>query len=235
MNETHCNPITPTPATLADVKERKKVVDWEAVECMYRAHVLSTREIARQHGITEGAVRKKAKEHTWGRDLSACVREKVRNELIRTPVRTADAIFAAAKQAESTMVDASAAHQVQVVRDHRSVLRRMHSIAVVLLHELEVQTAQRALYEELGDLLRTEDENGHDKRNDFYRKIIASANRVDSVKKLAETMKIIVGLERQAFNIGDNPPPAQDALSALLATIASRPTRLPVRSERVIE
>ncbi|EFM4225777.1 hypothetical protein IGC89_000205 [Escherichia coli] len=32
--------------------------DWEAIETAYRAGVMSLREIASQHGISEGAIRK---------------------------------------------------------------------------------------------------------------------------------------------------------------------------------
>ncbi|CZW65294.1 Uncharacterised protein [Enterobacter hormaechei] len=35
--------------------------DWEAIETAYRAGVMSLREIASQHGISEGAIRKRAK------------------------------------------------------------------------------------------------------------------------------------------------------------------------------
>ncbi len=35
--------------------------DWEAIESAYRAGVMSLREIASQHGISDTAVRKRAK------------------------------------------------------------------------------------------------------------------------------------------------------------------------------
>lgn len=35
--------------------------DWEAIETAYRAGVMSLREIASQHGISEGAISKRAK------------------------------------------------------------------------------------------------------------------------------------------------------------------------------
>lgn len=42
--------------------------DWEAIETAYRAGVMSLREIASQHGISEGAIRKRAKRN----DLPRC-------------------------------------------------------------------------------------------------------------------------------------------------------------------
>lgn len=38
----------------------RKAYDWEAIESLYRAGKLSIREIARQHGLTEAAIRKRA-------------------------------------------------------------------------------------------------------------------------------------------------------------------------------
>jgi hypothetical protein len=53
-----------------------KTVDWERIEADYRAGVKSLRETAGAHGITEGAIRKRAKQHGWTRDLKDKVRAK---------------------------------------------------------------------------------------------------------------------------------------------------------------
>ncbi|PHM72271.1 phage protein [Xenorhabdus sp. KJ12.1] len=44
--------------------------DWEAIESAYRAGLLSLREIASQHGISEGAIRKRANRDEWDKRLS---------------------------------------------------------------------------------------------------------------------------------------------------------------------
>ena len=72
--------------------EKKPQVDWERIESDYRAGQLSLREIAGIHGLTEGAVRKRAKRDEWIRDLAAKVRarseELVRKQAVRSEVRT---------------------------------------------------------------------------------------------------------------------------------------------------
>lgn len=193
------------------VPEKKAKTDWESIERDYRAGVLSIREIAKLHDVSDTAIRKKAKSDDWQRDLSAKVNELVRTELVRTEVRTAD------PQTERGIVAAAAAQVVQVVREHRTVIKRMNGIALSLLEELDEQTISRDLYSELGEMLRSPDDKGQDKRNDLYCKIIAGSSRVDSMKKLAETLKILIGLERQAFNISgledkpdDTPASASD-------------------------
>ncbi|KXX64190.1 hypothetical protein [Marichromatium gracile] len=55
-----------------------KCVDWVAVEGAYRAGKDSLREIAGQHGISEGAIRKRAKKEGWLRDPGGTKRQIVR-------------------------------------------------------------------------------------------------------------------------------------------------------------
>jgi hypothetical protein len=88
----------------AVVKPLRAAVDWEAIETLYRCGVLSIREIAKTHGLSDGAVRKRAKRDGWDRDLAAKVNTKVRSELVvRSEVRsTQDAV------SERTMVEAAA-------------------------------------------------------------------------------------------------------------------------------
>jgi hypothetical protein len=58
-----------TKSKPAHKAERQKP-DWEAIESQYRASILSSRAIATQFGITEAAIRKKAKAKGWQRDLA---------------------------------------------------------------------------------------------------------------------------------------------------------------------
>lgn len=46
----------------------KKAVDWAEIERDYRTGTTSVRELARWYGITEGAIRKKAKAGGWTRE-----------------------------------------------------------------------------------------------------------------------------------------------------------------------
>ncbi|HHD2092941.1 TPA: hypothetical protein ACN1KO_001847 [Klebsiella pneumoniae] len=49
--------------------------DWEAIESAYRAGVLSLRDIGDKYGVTEGAIRKRAKKFDWVRKASTQVRK----------------------------------------------------------------------------------------------------------------------------------------------------------------
>jgi hypothetical protein len=49
--------------------------DWEAIESAYRAGVLSLRDIGDKYGVTEGAIRKRAKKFEWVRKGGTQVRK----------------------------------------------------------------------------------------------------------------------------------------------------------------
>lgn len=67
---------------------KTKQTDWEAIERAYRAGSLSIRTIAERQGVSDTAIRKKAKVQGWARDLSDQVRKEVRSKLVRGEVRT---------------------------------------------------------------------------------------------------------------------------------------------------
>lgn len=52
--------------------------DWLIIETEYRAGIRSLRDIASDQGISEGAIRKRAKKSGWVRDATKTVRETVK-------------------------------------------------------------------------------------------------------------------------------------------------------------
>lgn len=58
----------------------------------------------------------------------------------------------------------------------------------------------------LGELLRNPDEDGNDRRNDLYLKIISTPSRIDSAKKVAETLKHAITMEREAYGLDEKKP-----------------------------
>jgi hypothetical protein len=61
--------------------EKAKAVDWKRVEKDYRAGIRPLRDIAEDNGITEGAIRKRAKRDEWSRDLTDRIRVKAREKV----------------------------------------------------------------------------------------------------------------------------------------------------------
>lgn len=180
--------------------------DWEAIESAYRAGLMSLREIASQHGISEGAIRKRAKRDDWSRDLAAKVKERaddlVRKAEVRKQVRTETAL------SERVLIEATAEVVAAVRMEHRGDIRRAREITNALFDELGAECADVDSLRKLGELMLSPDENGRDKLNEIYHSIISMPERVKAVKALSEALKNLIGLERQAYDIdgpeGDN-------------------------------
>ncbi|MGM3313144.1 hypothetical protein ACS136_17900, partial [Enterobacter hormaechei subsp. steigerwaltii] len=167
--------------------------DWEAIETAYRAGVMSLREIASQHGISEGAIRKRAKRDDWSRDLNAKVKERaddlVRKAEVRKQVRS-EVTFN-----ERVLIEATAEVIANVRMEHRGDIKRARQITNALFDELGAECADVAALEKLGELMFDPDDKGQDKLNEIYHKVISMPERVKSVKALSDALKNLIGLE----------------------------------------
>lgn len=195
----------------------RKPIDWERVEADYCAGVKSLREIAKECGVTESGIRDRAKKRGWSRNLSAKVASRaeklLRNHELRKELRSeTDA-------SERAVIDASAQAIVNVKLGHRKSISRQRELVERLLQELEAQTGDVDLFDQLGELMRAPDDKGVDKLNEVYKKVIATPQRIDSLKKLAETLKHLIYLEREAFDITPAPTPGDNALQAIAKAI----------------
>ncbi|MFM0488004.1 hypothetical protein [Paraburkholderia graminis] len=188
---------------------KKAAPDWERIEADYRAGLLSVREIAAAHGVSHTAIQKRAnKEPKWERDLAKRIQAKADALVAKREVASQVATETKAAT-DSAIVEANAQVIANIRLAHRTDISRARSLAMNLLGELEIETDNVDLFERLGDFLRSDDDKGQDKRNEVYRKVISGAARVDSMKKLAETLKTLIGLEREAYGVAeDSPPPA---------------------------
>jgi hypothetical protein len=203
--------------------EKKPDVDWERVESDYRAGILSLREIAAANaGVNHMAIARRAKREGWTQDLSAKIHAKA-DELVTRQAVT-ESVTAERAVTDRVIVEENAQAIANVRLTHRKDISKFRAIALKLLEELEAQTIDKGLFEDLGFLLRQED----DKRNDIYNAVISSAGRIDGVKKLAEVLKILIGLEREAYGIAEHTG-KEDAVDNLaLALEAARKRRAAV-------
>lgn len=173
--------------------------DWEAIETAYRAGVMSLREIASQHGISEGAIRKRAKRDDWSRDLNAKIQQKaddlVRKQEVRRAVRNESTLT------ERVLIEATAEVIATVRMEHRGDIRRARELTNTLFDELGAQCADVSALEQLGDIMFDPDDKGRDRLNEIYQKVISLPSRVKSMKDLSDSLKTLVGLEREAYSI----------------------------------
>ena len=202
--------------------------DWERIEADYRAGILSLREIAELNpGTNHVAITRKAKREGWTRDLAGKIKAKADELVTRNAVTPAVTIRDSVS--ERKIIEANAEAIVQVRLSHRQDIRRGRAVVVSLLDELELTCgpANAALLEELGEVMRKEDQNGQDKRNDLYNKLMSMPGRVKAMKDLGDALKNLIGLEREAYSLDDPKAVAEQGIGATpFMTDAERAVRL---------
>lgn len=204
------------------MSEKKVATDWERIEIEYRAGVQSIRQIAQAFGVSDGAIRKRAKTQEWTRDLNGKIHAKaeaiVRTQVVRTEVRNSPEY----KATEKETIDANANLIAAVQMNQRKDIQRARNLCNGLFDELEhlIGLDNIALLQDFGEVMRKEDDKGQDRLNDLYHKIIQLPNRVKSMKDLGDTLKTLIGLEVQAYGLDKKQEDKTDDLTALINRIA---------------
>lgn len=163
----------------------KRLIDWEGIEREFRAGVRSLREIGAQFEVSHVGIKKKAEREGWERDLGAKIRAKadalVMKEAV-TPLVTAES-----KLAEKQIVEANAAIQAQIRREHRTDIQRTKRIVNKLLEALEALPLPAIKAKATADECQ--------KALDLIRE------HASAVKQLSSTQRDSVTMEREAFGI----------------------------------
>ncbi|WP_427183542.1 hypothetical protein ACL598_16885 [Bordetella bronchialis] len=200
--------------------EHKKPPDWERIEADYRAGLLSVREIAARQGVSHVAIAKRAKRDGWERDLSAKIRAKA--EALVTKATVTTEVSGNRKEQDAAVVDQGSEQLASVMLTQRRSVSRAHRLCMQLFAELEAQTNEPELFGQLGEFLREEGEDGARKRAAAYEKVLTFGSRVDGMKKLGETLKVLVGLERDIYGLNNpEPPPPPAPANAQGTTVVS--------------
>ncbi|WP_109477693.1 hypothetical protein [Paraburkholderia sp. C35] len=172
---------------------RRSDIDWEAIERDYRVGQLSLRQIAQKHEVALSAIVRRAKKYEWTRDLSQQVRAQTKAGLIQAAVEESKQKaqeHVQEKLTESVQSDAhgilaAAAANVQIITEHRKDIR-----------------AEAARSKKLAEKLDTLMENATDAKD--------VALLVSSHESLVRSRTRLIGLEREAYGIGEAEPPPDD-------------------------
>lgn len=181
-------------------KPRKKGerIDWEAAEPLYRAGVLTDREIGKRLGCTHTAVQKHAREHGWDRDISARVAARVETKVAKAQVAREVAVGNMATTA--VLIEAAADAIVRVKMEQRTGFKRLRDLSVKLFTELEAQVHHRESLENIvgealfGDVILPATAQR-------LMQMLAFEGSVDSLAKLTAVFNTLTEMERKAFKL----------------------------------
>lgn len=179
-----------------------KQPDWEAIERAYRAGVLSVREIAASCGVSHTAIQKRAKANGWERDLKAKIKAKADSLVAKREVATQVASKSVETEREIIEVNAEVIANIRMA--HRGDISRCRSLTNKLLDELESLTDEQGTIKSLIKQFKEGEYEDGEAMADMLalaNKIGALPSRTKTMKELAETLKTLVALERQAYDL----------------------------------
>ncbi|MDD1947582.1 MULTISPECIES: hypothetical protein [Pseudomonas] len=175
-----------------------KQPDWEAIERAYRAGSLSIRTIAERQGVSDTAIRKRAKALGWARDLSDQVRKEVRSKLVRGEVRNDQG---ANCELDAEIIEEAAEEGARVVRSHRRDIRKATNLANLLMDDLLSTIQRREEIEEDIEAETSEDNNGM--RRASMLAAVSLPSNSKTLFQLSSAMKNLQVLERQAYSLDE--------------------------------
>ena len=196
---------------MANNPPARNVVDWDAMEPDWRAGIKTKKQLSEEYRVSRAAIDKHWDKAGVERDLKVKIQAKA-DALVAQSVVTPEVTPAqknATKAAETAIIDANAAVQAHVRIAHRSDIKLARTLSMTLLAELEHQTGSNALYLQLQELL--EGSSGEEsnataadrqrKRQDIFERAMSLGGRSKTMKEMADTLKTLVGLEREAHGL----------------------------------
>ncbi len=197
---------------------------WIEIRKLYHAGQLSVSEIGRQFSVSETAIRRMAKKYGWQRDLAPRVNQEVRLRLVVEDEKKADGSSGSSESTDSNQevrteralephplavpltpeqeqqaVQQAAAVGVEAVRRHRKDLRTGFALVDKLMNELNDSTDHT---ESIREMIESEDNL---KRRIAMLRAVSLPQRAGVMRDLAMAISRLMPLERQAFNLDENP------------------------------
>lgn len=180
-------------------RPRTKKFDRHALEAGYRAGTMTIRDLAREHGLSEGMVRHLAKTEGWERDLTVKIKRRV-TTLVRREVvaerrgqqkSTREIAKRLPEETERETIEAVAEAMIRVRREHSKLITRSRALCFKLFDELEEQCMPTVIDGDANGVKFVPEER--------------LPVRADVFKKLNDALKTVVSLERESLGMDAAP------------------------------
>lgn len=208
---------------MSDAPDAKRTPNWPQIEADYRAGIKPLRLIAEENGISHPAIRKRAKRDDWTRNLNEKIHAKAEVIVQKFGMASFGSRGASGSQnggsqemtlgTEKAIVAANAGLIAQVRLKHRGFIDRALKLTEVMFGDLECLSSPegQGLIEVLMDAVNTpeKDESPEDKKRRQAKQRVALERafgldtRVDTGKRLADTLVNLITAERTAYGITD--------------------------------
>lgn len=189
----------------------KREIDWVQIQSHYRAGLLSVREIAASQGISHTAIQNRAKAEKWERDLKAKVQAKA--DVLVAKHEVASIVASETGVSDNLIVETNAKVISDIRIEHRAHITKMKCLYMTMLAQLELETENLELFAKSGELLldsaAADASDALKKCLDALNKTLSLSSRIDNLKKLANILKILISLEREAYGITEIHNPNQ--------------------------
>lgn len=193
-----------------------KKIDYERIEPAWRAGIKSPAQLAFEYTeetgtkVSHAAIIKHFKKLGVPRDLAAKVKAKADSMVMQAMVT--GKVSVVTNKRDSEIIEDSALVVANVRVSHRESIGRSMRLVHKLFDELGDITDERATLKELIDQL-SEGEDSDTALLDLAKKMASLPSRTKTMKELSETLKTLITLERQAYDLGGEGAPSRDKMS----------------------
>lgn len=197
-----------------------RAIDWDLIEADWRAGIKTKQQIGAEYNVSRAAMDKRFAKLGITRDLGAKIRAKADAQVAQAAVTQPVTLGTTVTEAE--IIGANATLQSDIIIAHRKDIQRSRRLTMSLLAELEHQVDHVDLYEQLGDLLAQPDERGQDKRLELFTKAMSLSSRTGTMKGLADSLKTLIALERQAFGVDERESDGDGGIESVIKRVMAR-------------
>ena len=203
-------------------------IDWQRAEREYRAGIRPLRDIAADCGVSEGAIRKRAKRDDWTRNLSDRIQAKAADKVRKAEVRKAGTQERAiGAGTEKQIVEANAEIVAQADLINRKDVLMALDVSRGQMCEL-AELSDRNLAPDLewlrdaaamGKLAAGMKPDAVAKAMGLFDYIVSLAGRVKLSKEIAAAHGVYIPMQRKILKLDDEADKGQTEIDALLAKI----------------
>lgn len=199
-----------------------KGVDMAILEGEYCSGRHTVRDLARDFGLDDSTIREYAEKYKWVKDLAPGVKKRTKQVIARSEAKALGIEIpkprsipraSAGEPAfdEDEFIEVTAQRHARIIGKSQKRIAKLQGIVESMFEELAMQSMSEEDIRNLAELMAlTEGQEGEvdaaktAKRIASLKKTLHLGERADTTIKLANTLKVLIGLERQAHGIADN-------------------------------